>query len=638
MKKNISINLFGTLYAIDEDAYNLLENYVDSMKNYFSHQQGGEEIADDIEHRIAELLWEKKEKGAEAVNIEMVKEIIHTIGNPAEIEQDVANDGVNTNESATTAGQGESADSTTSSFTSGTASFDNSYSNKNTAGVGRRLYRDMSDKVLGGVCSGLCKYMGCSDPIWFRLGAVALVFLLPNIFTLFGGLGQLFHLVRWFTFNISFSFIVPLVYVLLWFIVPEARTPEDKLRMEGKDVNPDNIREEVLKETATNTDRKQYSAYSTPSGHKSSSTDGCLKGCAGGCLIIIAAPFIIAVIGILLAIISVVIGLAVGVTSFPFLDFGGEGHMMVIREVYHNNLWVVWTGVLCAIFVLVTPIVLLVNRLRSNAKSMSGLSVVICIILWIAALVGAISASVICSNRVIINVKQYEEEQLQASLIELNGIKYSEDDYHYFINNGWEMKEAENCEKTWKGAPRYTYSGHYPTGDRSVVYLDSDRDFYTKKPMRYTAETHEHVEPGVYRLIALCKANQKEVYIYAYNGLDGDSAKVYAEIPCYGGEGGNLIKAATDSTYNEDKIVKELVYRLKNNPYPKEDDEDPDNEFDAVKRGNDGKGFGWSYVYIDNIKVDKACDIYYGVTTVKNGKCNYHSWFSATDFKLERIN
>ena len=42
MKKNISINLFGTLYNIDEDAYNLLENYLDSMKRYFSRQEGGE--------------------------------------------------------------------------------------------------------------------------------------------------------------------------------------------------------------------------------------------------------------------------------------------------------------------------------------------------------------------------------------------------------------------------------------------------------------------------------------------------------------------------------------------------------------------------------------------------------------------
>ena len=79
MKKNITINLFGTLYNIDEDAYQLLDNYLQSMKNYFSRQLNGDEIADDIEHRVAELLWEYKEQGIEAVSIEVIKEIIGKI-------------------------------------------------------------------------------------------------------------------------------------------------------------------------------------------------------------------------------------------------------------------------------------------------------------------------------------------------------------------------------------------------------------------------------------------------------------------------------------------------------------------------------------------------------------------------------
>ena len=56
MKKNITINFFGTLYAIDEDAYELLNRYLGDMKRYFSRKEGGEEIADDIEHRVAELM------------------------------------------------------------------------------------------------------------------------------------------------------------------------------------------------------------------------------------------------------------------------------------------------------------------------------------------------------------------------------------------------------------------------------------------------------------------------------------------------------------------------------------------------------------------------------------------------------
>ena len=57
MKKNINVNFFGTLYAIDEDACKLLESYLANMKSYFAKREGGDEIADDIEHRVAEHLW-----------------------------------------------------------------------------------------------------------------------------------------------------------------------------------------------------------------------------------------------------------------------------------------------------------------------------------------------------------------------------------------------------------------------------------------------------------------------------------------------------------------------------------------------------------------------------------------------------
>ena len=58
MKKNITINLCGRLFQIDEDAYELLQNYIESLHASFGRQEGGEEIADDIEERIAELFEE----------------------------------------------------------------------------------------------------------------------------------------------------------------------------------------------------------------------------------------------------------------------------------------------------------------------------------------------------------------------------------------------------------------------------------------------------------------------------------------------------------------------------------------------------------------------------------------------------
>ena len=108
MKKNITINMFGQLYAIDEDAYELLERYLSSMKRYFSDKEGGEEIADDIEHRVAELLWQQKEEGITAISIEVVKDIIGKIGNPTEIDSSTEN--VNTEEPPAADDKGESSE------------------------------------------------------------------------------------------------------------------------------------------------------------------------------------------------------------------------------------------------------------------------------------------------------------------------------------------------------------------------------------------------------------------------------------------------------------------------------------------------------------------------------------------------
>ena len=92
MKRNISVNIFGVLYHIDEDAYELLQQYNENMRRYYSKREGGEEIADDVEHRVAELLSELQSKGVLAITIDHVKEIIERIGDPQEMDDDNGND------------------------------------------------------------------------------------------------------------------------------------------------------------------------------------------------------------------------------------------------------------------------------------------------------------------------------------------------------------------------------------------------------------------------------------------------------------------------------------------------------------------------------------------------------------------
>ena len=86
MKKNITVNMFGILYPIDEDAYELLSRYLSNMRGYFSRQDGGTEIADDIEARVAELMNELRQSGVNAVTIEHVQSIISRIGSPEQLD------------------------------------------------------------------------------------------------------------------------------------------------------------------------------------------------------------------------------------------------------------------------------------------------------------------------------------------------------------------------------------------------------------------------------------------------------------------------------------------------------------------------------------------------------------------------
>ena len=235
MKKNISINLFDTLYNIDEDAYNLLENYLQSMQRYFARQEGGDEIADDIEHRVAELLWQRREAGMTAINIATVKEIIDTIG---KAEQIAGESGTKGKEQEYTQSEGNYSKNQGwdnnfkedfNQFAEGASrlandagrfardAYDKGYNHVRT----HRFYRCADDKILGGVCSGVAMYFETGDPLIWRLGAIALTLL---------GVGLP----------------LPIIYIVMWLVTPAAITPEDRLRQQGKEITPDSLAQQVM--------------------------------------------------------------------------------------------------------------------------------------------------------------------------------------------------------------------------------------------------------------------------------------------------------------------------------------------------------------------------------------------------------
>ncbi len=186
MKKTIKIKIGGIVFHIDDDAYDILKAYLDSLSSHFGRLEDGKEVMDDIEIRIAEIFQQNTGTQKEVVNIDDVNKMITIMGEAKDI--------IDEDEPEVIRG-------TTYAKSTG------------------RLYRDPDNGILGGVCSGLGAYFNI-DPLLFRI--LFLVSLLAY------GIG--------------------LVYVILWIVLPKAVTPSQKLEMKGENINIKNIEKSVKEE------------------------------------------------------------------------------------------------------------------------------------------------------------------------------------------------------------------------------------------------------------------------------------------------------------------------------------------------------------------------------------------------------
>ncbi|BDW91286.1 hypothetical protein MACH07_01180 [Flagellimonas marinaquae] len=189
MNKTVNINLANTLFHIDDDAYNKLRRYLESIRRSFSGTKGSDEIIADIEARIAELFLEKMENERQVITHKEVDQVIEVMGQPEDymVDEDIFED------------------EPKKSYAQPTAR-------------AKKLYRDIDHKYIGGVCAGLEHYLGI-DSLWVRL-----IFILLAIFT--SGFGLI-------------------AYILLWILVPEAATTSQKLDMRGEPINISNIERKV---------------------------------------------------------------------------------------------------------------------------------------------------------------------------------------------------------------------------------------------------------------------------------------------------------------------------------------------------------------------------------------------------------
>ncbi|WP_162052763.1 PspC domain-containing protein [Pontibacter pamirensis] len=170
MKKNISINLQGIIFHIEEDGYEQLSRYLASIRTYFSNYEGHEEIVADIEARIAEIFSARLSPGKQVISQEDVEYLIGRMGSVTDFEVlDPIEEGIPQPQQDLTVYEG-AYDGSYEGAT-GTHSASGAY----TAGP-KKLFRDVNRKVIAGVSAGLANYLN-ADPLWVRLFFVLLVLL-----------------------------------------------------------------------------------------------------------------------------------------------------------------------------------------------------------------------------------------------------------------------------------------------------------------------------------------------------------------------------------------------------------------------------------------------------------------------------
>jgi phage shock protein PspC (stress-responsive transcriptional regulator) len=188
MKITVSINLGGYSFNIDEDAYAELKRYLRNLELHFAGEESSAEILSDIETRMAEIFKTKLTSYKQVINIADVNQVISVLGTPEDISD---NEGPTARDKFSSPGY-------------------------------HRMFRDTDHRAIGGVCAGISAYWNIE--LW---------------------------LVRLIFFVLAMMGVGILIYLILYIVLPEARTTAEKIAMKGNPVNIHNIKDSVKQEFET---------------------------------------------------------------------------------------------------------------------------------------------------------------------------------------------------------------------------------------------------------------------------------------------------------------------------------------------------------------------------------------------------
>ena len=437
MNKTVNINLAGTSFHIDEDAFGKLSRYLDAIRNSLKGTDGSEEIMHDIETRIAELFAEKIEGPTQVVSLSNLDEVIAVMGQPEDYEVD--------NEI----------------FEDVPPSSSHSYSKSSGNASRKQLFRDVDNKYISGVSSGIGHYIGI-DAIWVRLIWILL---------LFAGFGS------------------PIVvYILLWILVPAALTTSDKLKMTGEPINISNI-ERKFKEGFDNVADRVKNVNYDKYGNKIKTGTSDFFDSLGNLFVTLFKIFakFIGVIIIMVALITI-IGLVIGFFTFGSIDFWGNNEIVENFSMVNPTDVPIWLLSLLGLLAVGIPFfalfVLGLKLLISNLKPMSATLKIVLIILWALSIIGL----------TILGIKQATEQGYDGNHIEEQTLS---------IRTGDTLQISMRADKqfSYEVSQEDDWEIKYTLDDKKVIYssdislnIKSSKDSIGKIVIERSAEGNSHLD------------------------------------------------------------------------------------------------------------------------------------------------
>src|SRR5574344_126833 len=320
MNKVIKVSIGNTAFTLEEEAYIVINEYLNSLNSYYKENENGAQILDGIEERNAELLIEKSGEN-KIISADVAKEVTEILGQPEMIYEE-----------------------------SGEKAFSNHDKKK-------KFFRDPTNKIFGGVCSGLGEYFN-RDASLFRI-----IFVLATV---------LFSIPSW---GIGGGFFI-FLYIILWIIFPAAKTVDDRCRMKGESNTIDSIEKNI----STGAKRVENEIKNIQNNHPDfwSTIGNIITKCIG---------FVFTIVGLsgIVALAILLLGIEFWNFFVPFISFNSIYPLI-------NNMSA--ATVLLKVLILLVTFIPFIGFLYSGIQMLFGFKSpkwrpgLILFIIWIASIIG----------------------------------------------------------------------------------------------------------------------------------------------------------------------------------------------------------------------------------------------------------